>query len=311
MKNARKLVAAAMALAMTAALAPVNAFATEIKQGDASQTGALVAKLTVQPSYTVTIPGDVTLSTTADKTAEFKAENVMLENGQKIQVKLAEASHTEAGSTTFHAMTSGSSPSTATYTISKDNAPVAVGGVVAEFTNTSAENLMQTQTITFSKASGNFYAGEHSETLTFSISVTDVETIDFTQQSNVGEFEYYLRNNTTKVAGPNVDPGNGGAVLQFNNEPAGGSYILVLKYPESAKNISKIEVVTGSKQEADTVIAYKDGFGDNYPANVSPKGNTVTINAEINAEMAGVQAYYIYTTSTTAIYVKQINIYYE
>ena len=176
MKNARKLVAAAMALAMTAALAPVNAFAVTIEQNTESKTGALVAKLTVQPSYTVTIPGDVTLSTTADKTAEFKAENVMLENGQKIQVKLEKASNTTSGSE-FHAMTSGSNPSTATYTISKDSAPVSVGDVIAEFTNTSAEKPTQTQTITFSKASGNFYAGEHTETLTFVISVKEAPTL--------------------------------------------------------------------------------------------------------------------------------------
>ena len=165
MKHTKKLLAAVMALAMVSAIAPMSAFATEINQDSTKQSGEMKATYDVKAKYTVTIPAGVTLDSENSVTANFKASEVMLESGQKIKVTLNSADHTESGAT-FHAQTE-KGDSTATYTISKGTATtgVKVGDTVAEFTENGEQSL------TFSKAEGATYAGVHTETLTFGISV--------------------------------------------------------------------------------------------------------------------------------------------
>ena len=167
MKHTKKLLAAVMAFAMVSAIAPMSAFAdTEVKRDSSNQSGDMIATYDVKAKYTVTIPAGVTLDSENSVTANFKASEVMLGSGQKIKVTLNSADHTESGSTTFHAQTE-KGDSTATYTIGKGDATtgVKVGDTVAEFTENG------TQSITFSKAEGATYAGTHTETLTFGISV--------------------------------------------------------------------------------------------------------------------------------------------
>ena len=114
----------------------------------------------VDPSYTVSIPAAVTLSD-ADVTADITASDVVIENGSQITVKLTAASNTVSGST-FNAK---NGDSTVAYTITADSA-VAVGDTVATFTADGSK------TLTFSAAdkSAATTAGEHTETLTFTIS---------------------------------------------------------------------------------------------------------------------------------------------
>ncbi len=150
-------------------IAPMSAFA--INQDDVAaekNTGTMTATYDVTAKYTVTIPAGVTLDSTNAVSKNIKASDVMLESGKKIKVTLNSADHTTSGAT-FHAQTD-KGDSTATYTISKGETAVAVGDVVAEFTENG------TQALTFSKAEGATYAGTHTETLTFGISVEDTVT---------------------------------------------------------------------------------------------------------------------------------------
>ena len=171
MKNTKKLMAALLSLAMVSAVAPMSAFAvddTVINQGSTDKTGEMTATYDVTAKYTVTIPAGVTLDADAEVTSEITAENVLLESGQTIKVTLTEGSHTTSGST-FHAV---KGDSTAEYTISAGTpaAAVSVGGTVATFSTGSAK---QTSPLTFSKPTGWTAAGEHSETLTFTIATVD------------------------------------------------------------------------------------------------------------------------------------------
>ena len=166
MKHTKKLLAAVMAFAMVSAIAPMSAFAdTQVKQDSSNHSGDMIATSDVKAKYTVTIPAGVTLDSENSVSANIEASNVILESGQKIKVTLNSADHTESGAT-FHAQTE-KGDSTATYTISKGTATtgVKVGDTVAEFTENGEQSL------TFSKAEGATYAGVHTETLTFGISV--------------------------------------------------------------------------------------------------------------------------------------------
>ena len=169
MKHTKKLLAAVMALSMVSAVAPMSAFAedTVITNGTAKPwTANMTATYDVDATYTVTIPASVALSASADVTSNITASNVLLEKGKNITVTLTRGSNTESGET-FHAKMADS---TANYTISAGEGegltPVAVGNTVATF---AAGTVLQSKTLTFSKASGWSKAGEHTETLTFTI----------------------------------------------------------------------------------------------------------------------------------------------
>ena len=145
----KKLLAIILAALMIAACS-VTAFAAD----------TTTVTYEVQPTYTVSIPAAVTLSD-ADVTADITASDVVIENGSQITVKLTAASNTASGST-FNAK---NGDSTVTYTITGDEA-IAVGDTVATFTADGSK------TLTFSAAdkSATTKSGEHTETLTFTIS---------------------------------------------------------------------------------------------------------------------------------------------
>lgn len=169
MKHTKRLLAAVMALAMVSAIAPMSAFAdTQVKQDSTKQSGDMTATYDVTAKYTVTIPAGVTLDAEAEVTSNITAENVLIEKGDQVVVKLTGGTNTTEGST-FHAK---KGESTAEYTISAGTpaAPVSVGDTVATFSNGTAK---QTSTLTFSKPTGWTAAGEHTETLTFGIAVED------------------------------------------------------------------------------------------------------------------------------------------
>ena len=151
----KKLLAIIIAAVMIAACS-VTAFAAD----------TTTVTYEVQPTYTVSIPASVTLSD-ADVTADVTASDVILESGKKIKVELTSASNTASGST-FNAK---NGDSTVTYTITGDKA-IAVGDTVATFTANGSK------TLTFSAAnkSAATVAGNHTETLTFTVSIAAPET---------------------------------------------------------------------------------------------------------------------------------------
>ena len=126
------------------------------------------------PTYSIVIPEEIILKSNDTVEAEITADDIMLEAYQQIEVKLTAASNTESGST-FSAKTADGQ-STATYKITAGEQAVSVGDKIAVFEDAG------TQTLTFSKAEGATYAGKHTETLTFTISVENVFPIGLTFQ---------------------------------------------------------------------------------------------------------------------------------
>lgn len=175
MKHTKKFMAAVMAVTMVSALAPVSIFATAAEETKITNgtdgkptpaTGSMLATYDVEAKYTVTIPTGVELDANAEVTKDITADaGVILESGKKVVVKLTKGSNTETGST-FHAK---KDTSIAEYTISVGGTTVGTGGTVATFSTNKTE--AQKSTLTFSKPTGWTAAGEHTETLTFTISV--------------------------------------------------------------------------------------------------------------------------------------------
>jgi len=161
----KKLRSGLTALAIAAALAPMSAFAdTEIKPDTVPPEGGLTVKYDVDPSYTVTIPAGVDI-TTGDKTASITLnEGALLAEGAKIEVVLDKGAYTTTGNA-FTAKTA-SGNSSASYQINGGN--VGVGSVVASLDkDTLSADLTFSRTTTITPT----YAGTHSEVLTFNVSV--------------------------------------------------------------------------------------------------------------------------------------------
>ena len=128
--------------------------------GTAKSAAFMVAA--TAPTYTITIPESVNID---GGTAQFKAENVTLPDGAKINITV-DGENTESGQTTFNAKNE-SKDSTVQYTIKNGDATIADGGTALTFTEGG------TQTLKFTKTSEPTYAGTHTETLTFGVAVED------------------------------------------------------------------------------------------------------------------------------------------
>ena len=174
MKNTRRFISGLSALAIAAALAPMSAFATNVTpdtSGNPSPPSAgFEVTYDVDPSYTVTIPAGVDI-TTGDKTASITLEEgVILPEGAKIEVVLEKGAYTTTGNA-FTAKTA-SGNSSASYQINGGN--VKVGDVVASLDkDTLSADLTFSRTTTIAPT----YAGTHSEVLTFGISVEDAVVV--------------------------------------------------------------------------------------------------------------------------------------
>ena len=171
----------------------------------------------VDPSYTVSIPAAVTLGDSAVE-ADITASDVILEGGKKIKVELTSASNTASGST-FNAK---NGDSTVTYTITGDKV-IAVGDTVATFTANGSK------TLTFSAAnkSAATVAGNHTETLTFTVSIAAPETknISFwgqnylategdTWRDFINATEFFDNNGYVSITYTSTDPDLAGLELQ-------------------------------------------------------------------------------------------------
>ena len=178
MKNTRRFIAGFSAMAMAAAMA-MSASAVDPAQivPDADgqptpETAGAEVTYNVDPSYTVTIPAGADISSGSDEQT-ITASDVLLEQGKKITVTLSKASNTASGK--LFTAKDESGESTVNYTIKAGDADVEVGGTVAEFETKTGE---QSATLTFTKDADSTptYAGKHTETLTFNISVESAST---------------------------------------------------------------------------------------------------------------------------------------
>ena len=184
----KRIIAGISALAIAAAMAPMAAYARggETKTLDKDKkSDTTTATYNVDATYTVTIPAAAVIADDAESAdaQQIKAENVVLEEGQKIAVTLSGASNTTGTGTVFNAMTGKSGDanrSTVKYNIKKTKdekgddtviTNIALNGKVAEFTgNQSVELKFIKDNSDDNKPTA---AGAHTEQLTFSIAVED------------------------------------------------------------------------------------------------------------------------------------------
>lgn len=150
------------ALAVTAA---TTAFAdTKIEPGPDSSpnpaSGDMNVTYKVNPSYTVTIPGLVTLNTADPSTATVTATDVTIPNGQKVRVTLNSKNN-------FYVITNEGARGT--YTVKKDNSttPISNGATVLEANYGTKSTVL---TFEFQKKNVT-YSGEYKDTVTFTVSV--------------------------------------------------------------------------------------------------------------------------------------------
>ena len=260
MKNTRRFISAVMALTMLSAIAPMSAFAADadritIDQNSTEKKGTMTATYDVQAKYTVTIPAGVTLDSTNAVSKNIEASDVVLESGQKIKVTLTGASNTAEGSS-FSAK-NDKGDSTATYTISKGGTAVAVGDVVAEFTEDG------TQALTFSKAEGATYAGTHTETLTFGIEVEDsVESVLAPVLENGAKINFaYNWNELNRNTYFEFTNNNGSYTLSSLTEQDAEHFNTTnLRVKADNPNVLILDVVCGEKYEWDDEFERMDPF---------------------------------------------------
>ncbi len=165
--------AMALASAMSlSALAVAEPEGTRITNESQNKTGNMTATYTVAPGYMVTIPAGAVIAD-SDETAtaqQIKAENVILGDRKKLVVTLTGATNTtEEKASKFNAK---NGDSTVKYSIKAGGKAVTLGGEVASFENKAEE---QTVDVKFFKDSTSTptLAGDHTEQLTFTISVED------------------------------------------------------------------------------------------------------------------------------------------
>lgn len=155
------------ALAITAATtAFADDTATQIVPGPASSptpsSGNMDVTYTVNPKYTVTIPGLVTLNTAAPSTVTVTATDVTIPNGQKVRVTLNSKNN-------FYVITNEGARGT--YTVKKDNSttPISNGATVLEANYGTKSTVL---TFEFQKKNVT-YSGEYKDTVTFTVSVSN------------------------------------------------------------------------------------------------------------------------------------------
>ena len=125
---------------------------------------SLTVEYTVAPTYTVTIPGEITIGADGTATDTIKAENVVVNKGQYVSVSLDE----ENGFTV-----TTQEGASLTYTVTKDGQPVAAGGEILAVN--PADGKTGTAAITFDIDEAAIqYAGTYTGSATFTIAVKDV-----------------------------------------------------------------------------------------------------------------------------------------
>ena len=126
--------------------------------------GETEVSFNVDPTYTVTIPATVELERQEDNGTVTYENDYTLTAEAGLRLKKGEYIEVAVLSDFEMTTTEGA---TLAYTITAENAAVAMGGVVAEFDTNKAE---QTATIHIA-ANDPDYAGEYKDTVTFTVAV--------------------------------------------------------------------------------------------------------------------------------------------
>ena len=273
MKHTKRLLAAVMALTMVSALAPMSAFAADdtiIKQDTADKTGTMTATYDVTAKYTVTIPAGVTLNAEAEVTSEITAENVLIEKGKQVVVKLTSGTNTTEGST-FNAK---KGDSTAEYTISAGTpaAAVSVGDTVATFSNGTAK---QTSTLTFSKPTGWTEAGEHTETLTFTIAVEKPAAPSLADAFKNGSVTAVKVNNKNGGTNTYAFTYNDGTFTQINPDGQNG-YSYNRSFVSLTKDNNDLVIKTMAEPDGSIVDTFFEQYVRTYTFDTSNNTYTYT-----------------------------------
>ena len=125
---------------------------------------SLTVEYTVAPTYTVTIPGEITIGADGTATDTIKAENVVVNKGQYVSVSLDE----ENGFTV-----TTQEGASLTYTVTKDGQPVAAGGEILAVNPADGKTGSASVTFDIDEAAIQ-YAGTYTGSATFTIAVKDV-----------------------------------------------------------------------------------------------------------------------------------------
>ena len=166
----KKVVSLALALVLVLAMG-IPAFAADngIQGGNTTEV-----KYTVSETYVVTIPSAVVFTgTTLTGTGDVSASNVVLVNGHKLVVKMASA----------NGFNLKNEDSAIAYTVKVGDSQTALSGSdaveVLAVTCTNMEVASDTATLNFATTTAAIgaatAAGDHTDTLTFSCEVADVE----------------------------------------------------------------------------------------------------------------------------------------
>lgn len=161
----KKLLAAVLTLTLLGTMS-ATAFATDIKQDSQEQSGSTDVTFSVAPTYTVTIPAKVDLEKDANnrytKDLTISAENVRLVKGKELHVALSsDFKLTNASGTAYEWP----------YTVKVGTSDRVINNndIVAAFKTMTAE---QSEVLHFA-ADNPEYAGDYSDTVTFTISIAD------------------------------------------------------------------------------------------------------------------------------------------
>ncbi len=164
----KKFISILTALALTLSLS-VTAFATDTtvdQDSDDPKTGTTAVTLNVNPSYTVTIPVTVELNAQGTDPETYGSS---MDITADADVRLLEGKVITVTITSDFTMEDSDTGSTLDYTVAVDGTDITSGGTVATFKTSTAA---QTSTLSFA-ADAPKYAGDYSDTVTFTISVTD------------------------------------------------------------------------------------------------------------------------------------------
>lgn len=132
-----------------------------LRSGDYKTT---TVQFVSNPSYTVTIPATVELG----NTATISAEDLIIEKGTQIEVDLTGTSESD---NSFKLRSS--EDAVIDYEVKNNDTAIQVGDNV--LTINANNSINSSTTLTFTKPNSIKYSGDYSGTLTFTVSVKDVE----------------------------------------------------------------------------------------------------------------------------------------
>ncbi len=201
----------ALALLLVLGLS-VPAFAATVDENTLSQAGNTTVTYTVEPTYTVTIPATVTLG----GTATVSAEDVMLDEGDVLNVKITATSEEDNSFQVSNGKTAK-----LTYTVADDSTTYALGDAVLTV-NPAAANS-GSNTLTFTAPAAAIYSGTYTGTVTFTVAV-ETTVQDYTGNGTVANpYVVYTKNGILEVMQSTQNATN--YIELANDIDASGEYI--------------------------------------------------------------------------------------